>query len=74
MVFVTRSHAGGERAGNVPTRGSHRNCSRTRARIAMSTHSIGWIYKASQKKRLSVGLIVLVPGSLLSNTHCESPV
>lgn len=40
----------------------------------MMTQSMGCRYRASQKKRLSVALTTFVPGSLLSNTHCESPV
>jgi len=31
-----------ELGSHSPTRGSHRNCRRTRARMAMTTHSTGW--------------------------------
>jgi hypothetical protein len=46
----------------------------TSARMNMTIQRIGCTYSDSQKNRLSVALMVLVAGSLLSNTHLESPV
>lgn len=44
------------------------------ARMASPIHSAGVAYRLSQKKRLSVALMVRVLGSELSKTQCESPV
>lgn len=57
-----------------PTSGNQINLNVKTATSTSRAHSTGWVYMAIQKKRLSVGLMVLVPGSLLSNTQCESPV
>lgn len=62
---------GGQR--DSPTSGSQMNLSLTRARMARATQSRGWAYMASQKKRPSVALTTLVPGSLLSKTQWLSP-
>ena len=44
------------------------------ATIARMTHRTGCAYSASQKKRLSVALMVRVSGSADSKTQRESPV
>lgn len=58
---------------HIPTSGTHKNCNRNSATMAMTTHTTGCTYMASQKKRESVAFTTLVPGSLLSNTHRDSP-
>lgn len=64
----------GGRGESVPTKLSQITfCNLTIANIASPIHSAGVAYRLSQKKRLSVALMVRVFGSELSKTQCDSP-
>jgi len=72
LAFVNFTE--GEQGGDARTSGIQMNLRLKRATIASRIQSSGCAYMASQKKRLSVGLMTFVPGSLLSKTQCDSPV